>query len=141
MDFKVPDFYMVFCQYRGITQWCFGCSVLAFSDWLILPDRKQHDSQQTAASPTEPRVHHWAAYLGPGADSPLGGAGVTVAGPPGLRPVVIAVLVVDDPRAVVVQRLDAADRAHLHPRLAAGLAAVLPLVRHPAGGEERRTRT
>lgn len=64
---------------------------------------------------------------------------MAVAGSPCLGPVVVAVLVVDDSRAVVVQRLDAADRAHLHPRLAAGLAAVLPLLRHPAGeGRQRK---
>lgn len=64
---------------------------------------------------------------------------MAVAGAPGLGPVVVAVLVVDEPRAVVVQRLHAADRAHLHPRLAAGLAAILPLLRHPAGeGREKK---
>lgn len=91
--------------------------------------------------PTQPRVEHQPTYLGPGADPPLGGAGVAVAGSACLGPVVVAVLVVDDPRAVVVQRLDAADRAHLHPRLAAGLAAVLPLLRHPAGeGRSKKNR-
>lgn len=90
--------------------------------------------RDSTATQPQPRVPHRLTHLGPGAEPPLGGAGVAVAGPPGLGPVVVAVLVVDDPRAVVVQRLHAADRAHLHPGLAAGLAAVLPLLRHPAAG-------
>lgn len=49
------------------------------------------------------------AYLGPRANPPLGGTGVSVAGSACLRPVVVAVLVVDDARGVVVQRLNAAD--------------------------------
>lgn len=73
------------------------------------------------------------AYLGPRANPPLGGTGVSVAGSARLRPVVVAVLVVDDARGVVVQRLNAADRADLHPRFPAGFAAVLPLLCHPAG--------
>lgn len=111
-----------------MAQWC---------DWPILPDAPASQPQPTPPSPgssSRPPT-----YLGPGADPPLGGAGVAVAGSPRLGPVVVAVLVVDDPRAVVVQRLDAADRAHLHARLAAGLAAVLPLLRHPAGGGRKKT--
>ena len=75
-------------------------------------------------------------YLGPGPHPPLGGAGVAVAAAPGLRAAVVAVLAVDGARGVVVRRLHAAHRAHLLPRLAAGLAAVLPLPGHPAA--ERR---
>lgn len=41
-------------------------------------------------------------YLRPWSNSPLGGARVSVAGPAGLGPVVVAVLVVDGARGVVV---------------------------------------
>lgn len=78
------------------------------------------------------------AYLGPRSNPPLGGTGVSVAGSARLRPVVVAVLVVDDARGVVVQRLNTADRADLHPRFPAGLAAVLPLLCHPAGEQCKR---
>ena len=57
---------------------------------------------------------------------------MAVAAAPGLRAVVVAVLAVDGAGGVVVRRLHAADGAHLLARLAARLAAVLPLPGHPA---------
>lgn len=83
------------------------------------------------------------AYLRPRSNPPLGGTGVSVAGSARLRPVVVTVLVVDDACGVVVQRLNATDRADLHPRFPAGLAAVLPLLCHPAGEQckEKRRNT
>lgn len=79
-------------------------------------------------------------YLRPWSYSPLGGAGVSIAGSAGLRPVVVAVFIMDGACGVVVRRLNAADRADLHPRLSAGFAAVLPLPCHPAGEQQRRER-
>lgn len=69
--------------------------------------------------------------LWPRSHSPLGGAGVSVAGPAWLGPVIAAVFVVDGAGGVVFWRLDTADRADLHPRLSTWLTAVLPLFCHP----------
>ena len=63
---------------------------------------------------------------------------MAVAAAPGLRAVVVAVLAVDGAGGVVVRRLHAADGAHLLARLAARLAAVLPLPGHPAAEEADR---
>lgn len=79
-------------------------------------------------------------YLRPGSHPPLGGAGLAVAGSAGFWPVVIAVLVVDGARGVVLRRLHAADGSDLQSRLSAGFAAVLPVSCNPAV-ERSRTQT
>lgn len=79
-------------------------------------------------------------YLWPRSNSPLGGAGVPVAWPSSFGPVVVAVFIMDGARGVVVWRLDAADRAYLHPRLSTWFAAVLPLPCHPTGEHRERNR-
>lgn len=72
--------------------------------------------------------------LWPGSYSPLCWAQLSVAGPPALWAVVVAVLGVDRAVGVVMQGLDAAHRPHLVPRLPAGFAARLPFSCDPSGG-------
>lgn len=79
-------------------------------------------------------------YLRPGPHPPLGGAGLAVAGSAGFWPVVVAVLVVDGARGVVLRRLHAADGSDLQSRLSAGFTAVLPVSCNPAV-EGSRTQT
>lgn len=80
---------------------------------------------------------HWVkrtAYLGPGPSPPPPRAELTVAGPTGLRTVVVAVFGVHRAGGVVVQGLNTAYGAHLHAASPTALTARLPLTGDPPAG-------
>lgn len=76
------------------------------------------------------------AYLGPGPRPPPPRAELTVAGPAALGTVVIAVFGVHRAGRVVVQRLNAADGAHLHAASPTALTTRLPFTGDPPAREE-----
>lgn len=78
------------------------------------------------------------AYLGPGPSPPPPRAEFTVAGPAALRTVVVAVFGVHGAGGVVVQRLNTADRAHLHASSPTALSTRLPFTGDPPARAERQ---